>query len=73
LERGEKIRKSVLEGRPADAVTHTKGALSEGLSPKIILEQGLMPGIRKVGELFSEGEYLFAGTNGIRKSNGSSG
>jgi 5-methyltetrahydrofolate--homocysteine methyltransferase len=53
----EKIRKSIIEGKPTDIINYTKVALTEGLSAKVILEEGLMPGIRRVGELFSEGEY----------------
>lgn len=53
----KKLNKSIIEGNGSKAVTLTNEALKVGLSVKAILQEGLMPGIKTVGELFSNGEY----------------
>jgi 5-methyltetrahydrofolate--homocysteine methyltransferase len=53
----QKIGQSVIEGNRAKAQELTKAALEGGVAPESILSDGLIPGIRKVGELFGKGEY----------------
>lgn len=53
----EKLNRLIIDGKTAEAVALTKEATKQGLSAKVILHDGLMPGIRAVGELFSKGEY----------------
>ncbi len=52
------ITKSVIEGDTSKAVELTRAALEGGIIPQEILNKGLIPGINKVGELFSAGEYF---------------
>ena len=52
------ISKSIIEGDTSRAVELTNAALEEGILAKNILEKGLIPGIKEVGELFSSGQYF---------------
>ena len=55
----KKLTDLVIKGKHVEVVSLTKEAIKEELSPKVILEEGLMPGIRAAGDLFSRGEiYL---------------
>jgi corrinoid protein of di/trimethylamine methyltransferase len=49
---------TVIEGEEELAVSLTRQALEQGLSPLEIIEKGLAPGIEVVGEKFSCGEYF---------------
>jgi len=53
------IENSIIEGDTARAVELTRSALAAGVPAKDILEKELIPGIRKVGELFARGQYFF--------------
>ena len=53
-----KLSQAVIDGEPEDAEDLAKKALEQGLDPLICINQGLMPGIQKVGELFSIGDYF---------------
>ncbi len=53
------LSKSVIEGDTARTTDLTKANLNAGVPAKEILEKGLIPGIKTVGELFSKGEYFF--------------
>jgi len=52
----KQISQSVIEGDRAKALELTKAALKEEIAPVDILNKGLVPGIRKVGELFGSGQ-----------------
>jgi len=52
------ISKSIIEGDPAKAKELVKAALAENIPARDILDKGLVPGIRKVGELFGTGQYF---------------
>jgi corrinoid protein of di/trimethylamine methyltransferase len=52
-----KLAQAVIDGESDDAVALAKQSLEEGIDPLISITEGLTKGIRKVGELFSEGEY----------------
>ncbi len=52
----KQISQSVIEGDRAKAQELTKAALKEEIAPVDILNKGLVPGIRKVGELFGSGQ-----------------
>ena len=54
----KKLEEAVIIGEPEDAEQYAKQALEENLDPLKCINQGLMPGIQKVGELFSSGEYF---------------
>jgi methanogenic corrinoid protein MtbC1 len=51
------INRSIIDGKDKEAVRLTIMAINEGLSPRVILEQGLMPSMKTIGEMFSKGEY----------------
>jgi corrinoid protein of di/trimethylamine methyltransferase len=48
----------VIDGEPEDAEKLAKQALEQGVDALACINQGLMPGIQKVGELFSTGDYF---------------
>jgi 5-methyltetrahydrofolate--homocysteine methyltransferase len=53
------LTESVCLGDRSAAVAFTKAALEAGLKPMVIIEQGLIPGMQKLGDDFSKGEvYL---------------
>lgn len=54
----EKLAQAVIDGEPEDAEALAKQALEQGADPLACINQGLMVGIKKVGELFSSGEYF---------------
>jgi 5-methyltetrahydrofolate--homocysteine methyltransferase len=49
---------AVLKGNRGGIVELTNQALAAGLSPEILLQEALLPAIRKVGELFEKGKYF---------------
>jgi corrinoid protein of di/trimethylamine methyltransferase len=52
------LAKAVIEGEPEDAEELAQQAVDQGVDALACINQGLMPGIQKVGELFSTGEYF---------------
>ncbi|MGB2963889.1 MAG: corrinoid protein [Anaerolineales bacterium] len=52
-----KLIQAVVDGEPEDAESLAKQALDQKVDPLKCINMGLMPGIQKVGELFSSGEY----------------
>ena len=53
------LRKAIIEGDARKTVELTKAAIKEEMSANDILQKGLVPGIREIGELFGKGEcYL---------------
>ncbi len=54
----ERITASIVEGEPDLAVEMTEQALAAGVEPMTILDDGLLPGMRVVGQKFSDGEYF---------------
>jgi corrinoid protein of di/trimethylamine methyltransferase len=54
----KKLEQAVIDGEPEDAEALAKEALEAKLDPLTCINEGLMPGIQKVGELFSSGEYF---------------
>jgi corrinoid protein of di/trimethylamine methyltransferase len=53
-----KLAQSVVDGEPEDAEELAQQALDQGLDPLACINQGLSPGIDRVGELFASGEYF---------------
>ena len=53
----DKLAQVVVDGEPEDAEEFAKQALDQGLDPLTCINEGLTPGINRVGELFSSGEY----------------
>jgi len=52
------IENSIIEGDTTKAVELTRSALEAGIPAKDVLDKALIPGIGKVGELFSKGQYF---------------
>lgn len=52
------ITENIVEGEPEKVVALTRQALSAGLEPMTIINQGLIPGMDIVGEKFASGEYF---------------
>ena len=53
-----KLTQVVIDGEPEDAAELAQQALDQGLDPLTCINEGLTPGIDRVGELFAEGEYF---------------
>lgn len=68
----EKITNSIIEGDPELAVDLTGQAIAANLEPMDIIEKGLVPGMKVVGEKFAEGEYflpnLIISANGMEQA-----
>ena len=54
----KKLAQAVIDGEPEEAEALARLALEQGIDPLACINQGLMVGIHKVGELFSSGEYF---------------
>ncbi|MBL7062766.1 MAG: corrinoid protein [Anaerolineae bacterium] len=52
-----KLTQAVIDGEPEDAAELARQALDQGLDPLTCINEGLTPGIDRVGELFASGEY----------------
>jgi len=53
-----RITESLVDGDPDATVAHTRAALAAGIEPMAIIDRGLLPGMRIVGEKFSCGDYF---------------
>jgi 5-methyltetrahydrofolate--homocysteine methyltransferase len=53
----ESLRKAVIDGDSSNAVNMTSKAITEGIEAIEIIQDGLVTGIKEVGELFSNGDY----------------
>jgi len=54
----KKLRTAVAAGKLPETLDAVKQALKEGLPVKRVLLEGLIPGVKTVGELFDEGELF---------------
>ena len=67
-----RITGSLVDGDPDRTVALTREALEAGLEPMAIVDNGLLPGMRIVGEKFSSGEYflpnLIVSANGMKQA-----
>ena len=52
------LEQAVIKGLPEDAEMLANQALAQGLDPLDCINEGLTPGIQRVGELFASGEYF---------------
>ena len=68
------IKKDVLNGAKRSIVKDTQNAVEEGINPKQILDEALMPAINEVGEYFDKGKYflpqLISGAEAMKLSIG---
>lgn len=53
----KRLTQAVVEGEPEEAEALARQALELGLDPLLCINQGLAPGIDRVGELFETGDY----------------
>ncbi|MBL8164118.1 MAG: corrinoid protein [Anaerolineae bacterium] len=51
----EELREAVIQGQANVAIEKTKQALEAGESPEVILNQGMISAMQRVGELFEQG------------------
>ena len=54
----EQITASLVEGDPDATAAATERALAAGIEPLRIINEGLVPGMRTVGDKYSSGEYF---------------
>ncbi len=52
------IYESILEGDMEGAPEHVQAALDSGVTPDVILNQGMIAAMSEVGQLFEDGEYF---------------
>jgi 5-methyltetrahydrofolate--homocysteine methyltransferase len=52
------LSKAVVEGETELTVDLTRKALDDGIAAKVVLDEGIIPGLKKTGELFENGEYF---------------
>ncbi len=52
---------AIIAGDAATAVNLARRGLDEGIEPLILLDQGFVPGINEVGDLFSKGKLFIPG------------
>ncbi len=53
-----KMTQVVVDGEPEDAAALAQQALEQGLDPLVCINEGLTPGMSRVGDLFASGEYF---------------
>jgi len=53
----DKLKNAIIEGNRKEAVGSMEKAIEDGIPAKEIIQEGLVPGIGTVGELFGKGEY----------------
>lgn len=58
MDKFAEIQEHVINGQQEQVRTLTQQMLNEGLSPKEILQDGLIPGMTVVGQRFRDGEYF---------------
>jgi corrinoid protein of di/trimethylamine methyltransferase len=51
------LAQAVIDGEPEDAEELARKALEQGIDPLVCINEGLTPGMDRVGELFASGEY----------------
>jgi 5-methyltetrahydrofolate--homocysteine methyltransferase len=54
----DEVRQAVVDGQPRVAVSKVTQALEEGIAPDVLLHEGLIAGMKEVGQLFEEGEVF---------------
>lgn len=54
----EQLREMIRTGMILEASARVEELITKGLSPEIILNQGMIPAMDEVGELFQKGEYF---------------
>ncbi|MFQ6082340.1 MAG: corrinoid protein [Candidatus Aminicenantia bacterium] len=52
------MAESIIEGNKEGAVRLAREAIKQGLNLNEVIDQGYVPGIQKVGQLWEEGEYF---------------
>lgn len=72
LEIINQLTNSLIEGDPDATVDLTQKAISQGIEPLVIIDEGLMPGMNIVGDKFASGEYflpdLIIAADGMQKA-----
>ena len=55
---GSTLSEAVRDGDDGAAVSKVKQAIADGVAPIDVLEEGLVPGIQQLGDLFKDGEVF---------------
>jgi corrinoid protein of di/trimethylamine methyltransferase len=53
-----KLKQAIIDGEPEEAVELARHGLNQGFDPLALINEGLTPGMNRVGELFATGEYF---------------
>lgn len=66
------LSQSLVDGDPEATVDLTSQAIGSGIEPLVVIREGLMPGMKTVGEKFQSGEYflpdLIIAADGMQKA-----
>jgi len=54
----QRMAKAIIDGHKDEAAALAEEAATQGIGPNEALDKGFIPGIRKVGELWEQGEYF---------------
>lgn len=54
----DRVREAVLKGNKRRITEHTRQAVADGIAPRTILDDYLLPAINEVGDLFDKGKYF---------------
>ncbi len=52
------LKTAIVEGDDAAAAEHTRAALAAGIAPQALLDQAILPGIERTGELWKANQYF---------------
>ena len=55
---GSTLAEAVRDGDDGETVSMVKRAIADGVAPIDVLEEGLIPGIQELGDLFKDGEVF---------------
>jgi 5-methyltetrahydrofolate--homocysteine methyltransferase len=53
----QELYDSIVDGNRAQAKAKTQAALDAGLAAEVVLKEGMIPAMKKVGDMFAAGEY----------------
>lgn len=53
-----KLKQAVIDGEAEQTAELARQGLDQGLDPLVLINQGLTPGMNRIGELFSSGEFF---------------
>lgn len=54
----KKLKQAVIDGEAEQTAELARQGLDQGLDPLVLINEGLTPGMNRIGELFSSGEFF---------------